>query len=69
LTKDNLSEESNEHRNNTKNQIMPHKTTTNITSHLDDEITKEKLNQYENHLFILKEEEKKGVEGVILDQK
>ena len=33
-------EESKEHRNNTGNQITPHKTMTNTTPHLDDEITK-----------------------------
>ena len=45
----------------------PHKTTNNTTSHLDDEITKKtqkkKFDICENHLFRLKEKEKKDIDG------
>jgi len=43
----------------------PHKTTDNTTLQLDDEITKEKFDICENHLFRLKEKRKKDVEGDI----
>jgi hypothetical protein len=41
---------------------MPYKTTINTTPHLNVEITKktqEKLDPYENHLFLFKEEKKR----------
>jgi len=47
------------HRKKTRNQTTPHKTTNNKPPHLDDEITKKKLDLCENHLFRLKYRRKK----------
>jgi len=40
LTEADLSIGTNKHRNTTRNQTTPHKTTNNTASHSDDEITK-----------------------------
>jgi len=62
LTEVDLSIGTNEHRNKTRNQTTPHKTT-NTTSHSDDEITKKGKNHLcENHLFDWKKR-KKDAEG------
>jgi hypothetical protein len=47
---------------NTKNLIVPHKTTNNKMPQSNDKITKKKLDLFENHSCMLKEG-KKDVEG------
>jgi len=47
-------DESNEHRNKTGNQTMPHKTTNNTPPHSYGKITKKNPDLCENHLFKLK---------------
>jgi len=57
LTEVDLSVGTNEHRNKTRNQITPHKTTNNTTSHLDDEITKKEKITYVKITYLI---ERKG---------
>jgi hypothetical protein len=64
--------ESNEHRNNTKNQITPHKTTKNTTPQLDDEITKKhkrKTWSMWKSVIYIKRRGEKNCRWVILGQK
>jgi len=55
LTEADLSIETNEHRNKTRNQTTSHKTMNNTASHSDDGITKKHIKRKnhlcENHLF------------------